>query len=69
MIYKSIKKIADEKGLSIYRVEKEAKLSNGTIGKWGKTANQKPTAENLKKVAEYLGVSMEELLKEEKQTV
>lgn len=66
MIYTKIKQLADENGISIYRIEKDAGLSNGAIGKWGKTANQTPSSESLQKVATYLGVSMEYLLKEEK---
>ncbi|MBC2318749.1 helix-turn-helix transcriptional regulator [Listeria booriae] len=62
MLYNTIKEMADEHGVSIYRIEKDSGLSNGTIGKWGKTANQKPQAENLKKVADFFGVSMEELI-------
>jgi transcriptional regulator with XRE-family HTH domain len=67
MIYEEIKKLADEMGVTIYRIEKDCKLSNGIIGKWGKTANQKPRAENLKKVADYLDVSMEDLMGKDKQ--
>lgn len=62
MIYEEIKKRADEMGVTIYRIERDCKLSNGIIGKWGKTANQKPSVENLKKVADYLDVPMEDLL-------
>ena len=54
-----IKEIAEKKGFSIQRVEKEAGLSNGSISKWEKS---KPLAENLQKVASVLGVSIEELL-------
>lgn len=63
MVYQNIKKIADQKKISIYRIEKDCALSNGIIGKWGKVANQKPSAENLRKVAEYLETTIEELLR------
>lgn len=36
LIYELIKAKADEKGVSIYRIEKDTKISNGTIGKWGR---------------------------------
>ncbi|KGL38506.1 transcriptional regulator [Listeriaceae bacterium FSL A5-0209] len=65
MLYNTIKRMADEQNISIYRIEKDSGMANGTIGKWGRTANQKPTAENLKKVADYFGVSMEELINTE----
>lgn len=65
MIYKNIKRIADSKGLSIYRIERESGIGNGTIAKWGKIADQKPTVGNLKKVADFLEVSLEDLMQEE----
>lgn len=36
MVYEKIKKLAIAKGVSIYRVERDAGLSNGAISKWGK---------------------------------
>lgn len=62
MIYQNVKKVAESKGITIYRIEKDTKLSNGIIAKWGKTANQEPSASNLKKVADYLQVEMDKLL-------
>lgn len=59
MLYDRIKQLSKKKALSIYRIEKDLAFSNGAISKWNKS---KPTAENLKKVADYLDVSMEELL-------
>lgn len=61
MIYSNVKKVADEKGLSIYEVEKRAELPNGTIGKW-RTAV--PRVDNLKKVAAVLGVKIDLLVRE-----
>lgn len=65
MIYDNIKKLADEKGVSIYRIEKDTGIANASIQKWGKTANQTPSALILKKVADYLEVKVDELIKEE----
>lgn len=65
MIYDKIKVLAAEKKVSINKIEKDLNLSTSSISKWNKSM---PTAENLKKVADYLGVSMEDLLKEEKKT-
>ncbi|MDA9472679.1 helix-turn-helix domain-containing protein [Enterococcus sp. 5H] len=69
MLYEKIKKLAAENGVSVYRVEKDAGLSNGAVSKWGKTANQIPSSESLRKVADYFGVTMEFLLEDEKQEV
>lgn len=49
MIYEKIKNLAIDKGVSIYRVERDAGLANGAVSKWGKTANQTPSSESLKK--------------------
>lgn len=65
MIYQQIKKLATEKGVSIYQIEKDCFLANGVIGKWGRTANQMPAADKLARVAKYLGTTVEFLLEEE----
>lgn len=67
MIYRNVKKFADEKGVSIYRIEKDTGIGNGTIAKWGKVANQMPTVDNLKKVADYLAVSMDCLMQSQEE--
>jgi len=61
MLYNSIKKRAYEQKISIYKIEKDLGLSNGAIRKWNSST---PSAVTLKKVANYLGVSIDELLKE-----
>lgn len=58
-LYDRVKEIALEKGLTIYRIEKDLKFGNGAISKWN---NSIPNSENLHKVSTYLDVSMEELL-------
>lgn len=62
MIYKNIKKICDERKISISQLERDSGLSNGAICKW-KTTN--PTVDNLKAVAKILNVTVDELLKED----
>lgn len=66
MIYEVIKEIADQKGISIYRIEKDCGMSNGIIAKWGKTAQQSPKVNNLIKVAEYLETPLETFLERKK---
>lgn len=61
MIHKNIKRICEERGMSICQLERDSGLSNGAITKW-KTA--KPTIDNLQAVAKVLQVPIEELLKE-----
>lgn len=60
MIYDNIKQIAIEKGLSIHALEQKAGLGNGAIGRWRKF---KPGAFYLKKVADALEVTVDDLLK------
>ena len=52
-IYDKIKKICEEKGMSITYVEKKAELGNGLISKWNDSV---PSVANLKKVANILEV-------------
>lgn len=59
-MYDEIRRIAKEQGISIPSIEKATGLSNGSISKWNDSV---PTAKNLKLVADFLGVSMEALLK------
>lgn len=60
MIYDNIVTIAAEKGISIKKLEAQAGIGNGTIGKW---RNSDPQVETLMKVAKALSVSLEELVK------
>jgi len=58
-IYSAVREIASKKNMSIHSIEKDLKLSNGTISKWNKS---NPSAFNLQKVADYLGVTSTYLL-------
>lgn len=55
-----IKALCKEKGTSMYKLEKELNLGNGTIGKWGKNGRV-PNYANLSAVASALGVTVAEL--------
>lgn len=61
MIYDKIKEIASEKGISIYRIEKDLNLGNGAISKWN---NSSPSATTLNSIANFLNVRLEQLLEE-----
>lgn len=60
MLYEKISKICKERGISIARLEREAGLGNATVRGWSTSS---PTVETLSKVAKYLGVGIEELLR------
>lgn len=59
MVLKNIVRLCKEKGISVCKLEKECGLGNGTISRWGKSS---PTVDSVRKVAEYLGVSITELI-------
>lgn len=54
-----IKELADEKHVTIAEVERQVGISNGQIRRWD-TAS--PKSKNLKKVADYFGVTTDYLL-------
>lgn len=56
-----IKEICAQKGTSMYKLEKQLNLGNGTIGKWGKNGRQ-PTYDKAVAVTNALGVSADYLL-------
>ncbi len=58
-LYTAIKKVAKQNNKSVYRIEKDLKLSNGSISKWNKS---EPSAAKLTQVAAYLGVTPQFLL-------
>ena len=62
MLYDNVKKICEEKWISVGKIEKDLQLSNGSICKWNEN---EPGIRKVQKVADYLGVSIEELLAEE----
>ena len=62
MIYKKIAKLCAEKGISIYFLERTLELGNGTIKGW-ETTN--PRVDLLKKVCDYFGITIDEIMKEE----
>ena len=61
MLYNNIKSISKSKGIPIYKIEEDLVLARGSISKWT-TVN--PGIDKVAKVAKYLGVTVEELIKE-----
>lgn len=62
MILQRIMQLCKERGISIAKLERETGISNGTIGRWDASS---PNVNNLKAVANYFGVSIDSLVKEE----
>ena len=65
-IFANIKKIALEKNLTVKKIGKESGVGENAIYRWDK---QNPNLSSLKKVSNYLNVSVDELLENEKQEV
>lgn len=55
-MYNVIKKMCDERKISIAELERECKLGNGTIACWKKSS---PSVSNLKKVANFFNVPID----------
>lgn len=62
MITKNIENLCKKAEISVSRLERELKLGNSTIAKWEQCS---PSVSRLKLVADYFGVTVDELLKEE----
>ena len=62
MIYSNVKKICDERKISIASLERAIGLGNGTISGW---RNSSPRVHILKKVTDYFEVSLEYFLDDE----
>ena len=62
MIYERIEKLFKERGISVRKLESECFLSNGSVAKWKISS---PSVESLGKVAQFFGVSIDDLVREE----
>ena len=63
MIYENVLKLCEKENISIAKLEKETGLGNATIRGWSTSS---PTVEKIRKVADFFGVSIDELVREEK---
>ena len=60
-IYERVKKIADDRGLTIQDIERDAGFPKGSLSKMN---HHSPSVSKLEKLADYLGVSVVEFLDE-----
>lgn len=63
MIFENIASLCSDKGISIARLERETGLGNGVVGKWKESS---PRLETVKKVADYLETTIDDLLSTDK---
>lgn len=59
MIYTNISRLCQKEGISIAKLEKQTGLGNATIRGWSASS---PTVDRLKLVADYFGVTIDDLL-------
>nr|DAL84954.1 MAG TPA: repressor protein [Caudoviricetes sp.] len=64
-IYTNIKKACKQKGISVTKLETDLGFARSTIYKWD---THQPGIGKLKKVSDYLGVTMEYLLADQKES-
>ena len=60
MIVDNIARLCKERGVSFARLERETGMGNGVIARWDTSS---PTVANIKAVADYFGVTVDDLLK------
>ncbi len=59
MLFANIENLCKKQGISIAKLEQNCGLGNATIRNWRKAS---PTMSTLKRVADYFGVTVDELL-------
>lgn len=65
MIYDNVKSLCREKGVSISMLESALEFPRSSICKWNEN---EPGIRKVQKVANYLNVSIEELVKDSQET-
>ena len=60
MLLENIRRLCSQKPVSIAKLERATGIGNGTIGRWDISS---PSIENVQKVAEYFGVTVDELIR------
>ena len=61
MSYEKYAKLRDEKGITDYKVSQETGISTATLTSW-KQGVYVPKVDKLLKIADFFGISIEELL-------
>jgi len=63
LLLENIKRLCEKEGISTYALAIKCGMTGGAIEKW---ANVSPRVENVKAVADYFHITVDELLKEPK---
>ena len=59
MLYEKVATLCQNNNLTIAKLERECEMGNGTVRGWKKSS---PSIENLKKVADYFGITVDGLI-------
>ena len=59
MLYDKIKEVAKSKRIPIYKIEEDCGFAQGSMCKWNDIS---PSWDKVKKVADYLNISITELI-------
>lgn len=62
MTLNKIRELCKDNRISLTDLERKVELANGTICKW---EGRSPGVENVRKVADFFGVTVDELIREE----
>ncbi len=62
MLAENVSRLCKERNTSIFALERELGIGNGAIGKW-KDGARSPRVETVKKIADYFGVTVDDLLR------
>lgn len=61
-MYKEYARLRDERGITDYKVAKDTGISTATLSNW-KNGAYRPKIDKLLIIADYFGVSVEDLIK------
>ena len=59
LLYEKVVTLCKNNNLAIAKLERECEMGNGTVRGW---KNSSPSIENLKKVADYFNITVDELI-------
>lgn len=62
MLVDKVKSFCDEREITLAELERCVGLGNGTVARWDE---KRPSVDRVAKVAEFFGVTVDELLKKE----
>ena len=65
MLYENVSRLCKENNITFAALERATGLGNGAIWKWG-NRTKSPNVSAVKKVADYFGVSVDDLLSDKK---